>query len=76
MKEQSHKDEMCAALRGDFARLRERGVAVTLGPREGGEPDDVLPDTLPTEPTESEAGPSRDDEPVERPGLFARLLGR
>ena len=32
MKEQSHKDEMSAALRGDFARLRDRGVAVTLAP--------------------------------------------
>ena len=32
MKEQSHKDEMSAALRGDFARLRDRGVAATLAP--------------------------------------------
>ena len=32
MKEQSHKDEMSAALRGDFARLRDRGVAVALAP--------------------------------------------
>ena len=34
MKEQSHKDEMSAAIRGDFERLRERGVAVTLAPRD------------------------------------------
>jgi hypothetical protein len=32
VKDQSHKDEMSAALRGDFARLRDRGVAVTLAP--------------------------------------------
>lgn len=38
MKEQSHKDEMSAALRGDFERLRERGVALTLNPSEP-EPD-------------------------------------
>jgi hypothetical protein len=33
VKEQSHKDEMSAALRGDFERLRERGVAATLAVR-------------------------------------------
>lgn len=32
MKEQSHKEEMASALRGDFARLRSRGVATTLSP--------------------------------------------
>jgi hypothetical protein len=32
VKEQSHKDEMSAALRGDFQRLRERGVAASLAP--------------------------------------------
>ena len=30
VKEQSHKDEMSAAIRGDFERLRDRGVASTL----------------------------------------------
>lgn len=34
MKEQSHKDEMSAALRGDFQRLRDRGVSATLVPHE------------------------------------------
>lgn len=34
MKEQSHKDEMSAALRGDFQRLRARGVSATLVPHE------------------------------------------
>jgi hypothetical protein len=34
VKEQSHKDEMSAAIRGDFQRLRERGVSATLAPQE------------------------------------------
>ena len=46
MKEQSHKDEMSKALRGDFDRLRERGVSVTLAPRET-----APPETEPVEPT-------------------------
>ena len=56
MKEQSHKDEMSAALRGDFQRLRERGVAVSLAPSEAetsssdGEPGE--PDGAPTAPAE------------------------
>lgn len=32
MRDQSHKHEMADALRGDFARLRARGVATTLDP--------------------------------------------
>lgn len=48
MKEQSHKDEMSAALRADFERLRGRGVTVALAPAdnrpEGGEPTGVPPD--------------------------------
>jgi hypothetical protein len=34
VKEQSHKEEMSAAIRGDFQRLRERGVPATLVPHE------------------------------------------
>lgn len=34
MKEQSHKQEMAAAIRGDFARLRRRGIVATIGSRE------------------------------------------
>ena len=34
MKEQSHKEEMSKALRGDFERLRDRGVASILAPRD------------------------------------------
>jgi hypothetical protein len=39
VKEQSHKDEMSAALRGDFQRLRERGVPATLVPTATPEPE-------------------------------------
>jgi len=42
VKEQSHKTEMSAAIRGDFQRLRDRGVAATLAPRE--DEDDASPD--------------------------------
>ncbi len=50
MKEQSHKREMSAAIRGDFERLRERGVAATLAPRgeEAPEPVEIVPE--PEEP--------------------------
>ncbi len=49
MKEQSHKDEMSKALRGDFERLRERGVSATLSPRETQTPE--------PEPVEAAAPP-------------------
>ncbi|HET7515418.1 MAG TPA: hypothetical protein VFJ60_11510 [Gaiella sp.] len=61
MKEQSHKSEMSAAIRGDFERLRERGVAATLAPRDDGAPDplEIVPEheepavtVLPTAPPE------------------------
>jgi hypothetical protein len=39
VKEQSHKDEMSKALRGDFERLRDRGVATTLAPRDDPQPE-------------------------------------
>jgi hypothetical protein len=87
MKEQSHKDEMSAALRGDFQRLRDRGVAVELAPHEpGSEPE------APPEPEEPErAEPTANDEPPqdtapeteaepkpepERRGWLSRLAGR
>lgn len=60
MREQSHKDEMATALRGDFARLRARGVASTLAPDDApaleivAEPP-TAPETMP-EPLE----PARD----------------
>jgi hypothetical protein len=85
VKEQSHKDEMSAALRGDFARLRGRGVAATLAPRvpeapqpaaaepaETAEPDE----TAETAETEAPAAAEKAEHPVAEPGFFARMLGR
>ena len=89
MKEQSHKDEMSAAIRGDFQRLRDRGVAATLAPREEDAPraaDVIADDEEPTVPevaevlvepvTEPEAEQSDDVPDADRPGFLARLLGR
>lgn len=72
MKEQSHKDEMSRALRGDFERLRGRGVSTTLAPRD----DDPVPqvDAAVTEEVAAEAPSS--DEDVPGPGWLGRLLGR
>jgi hypothetical protein len=81
VKEQSHKDEMSAALRGDFERLRERGVATTLSPAEQhtepdtpAEPpvDEPVAEPPPDEPAASPA----EDAPPARTGVFARLFGR
>jgi hypothetical protein len=81
VKEQSHKDEMSAALRGDFARLRDRGVAPTLAPREAETPQPAAIDPSDPEPPEAmsppPAGPQPEaEEPVTEPGFFARMLGR
>ena len=89
MREQSHKDEMSAAIRGDFQRLRDRGVAATLAPREEEAPGaaDVVADheepavpvvaALLAEPvTQPEAQQSDDLPDADRPGFLARLLGR
>jgi hypothetical protein len=88
MKEQSHKDEMSAALRGDFQRLRERGVAVALAPQEPDSDPEAPPE--PEEPAQLE--PTEHDEPQgsapaaepviepepasERRGWLSRLAGR
>jgi hypothetical protein len=52
VKEQSHKDEMSAAIRGDFQRLRDRGVAATLARRDEDAPGavDVIVDVDQEEP--------------------------
>jgi hypothetical protein len=51
VKEQSHKDEMSAALRGDFQRLRARGVPATLVPHDPAkEPGAVVDPTPADEP--------------------------
>ena len=89
MKDQSHKDEMSAAIRGDFQRLRERGVAATLAPREDDpepRPADVIVDqeesavpeaaTALEEPvTEPQADEGDELPDADRPGFFARLFG-
>jgi hypothetical protein len=62
VKEQSHKDEMSAAIRGDFQRLRDRGVAATLAPDDPAEHPEagVAPEVEPeVEPrVEPEPGPA------------------
>jgi hypothetical protein len=65
VKEQSHKDEMSAALRGDFQRLRERGVAVSLVPTDA----EPVADTTPheEEPAERALPLLATDVPAEAP---------
>jgi hypothetical protein len=91
VKEQSHKDEMSAALRGDFARLRDRGVSATLVPHDARRAASVEPEAPGTEPSEEQHGPEpitgvvteapedaepeRQQEP-ERSGWLSRLVGR
>ncbi len=92
MKEQSHKDEMSAAIRGDFQRLRDRGVAATLAPRDEDAPSapDVIADheepvvpevaTALAEPVTEPAPQAQEGDELlpdaDRPGFLARLLGR
>jgi hypothetical protein len=79
VKEQSHKNEMSKALRGDFERLRERGVATTLTPPD--EPQ-AVEEALEPESSERNLGspPATDAVPSEatapQPGWFGRLIGR
>lgn len=73
MKEQSHKNEMSAALRGDFQRLRERGVATTLSP---GETAVVDAGQLELEIVEHDPEPEFEPEPENPQGWLGRLLGR
>lgn len=63
MKEQSHKREMAAAIRGDFARLRERGVTPTIGTEATADAVDA-----------AEPSPDRPDEATEPPSVVWRLL--
>ena len=69
MKEQSHKDEMSAAVRGDFARLRDRGVAVTLAPP-AADSTAAAPEPMPAAPAPPEPEPAADELPP--PALVAR----
>jgi hypothetical protein len=70
MDEQSHKDEMRAALRGDFERLRaRRGGPEPLGAGELSTRSAVPPPAAPAggEPVPGDVG---------RRGFVARVLGR
>jgi hypothetical protein len=73
VKEQSHKDEMSAALRGDFARLRDRGVSATLAPRAREIPQPAAAEHDEPEPPATE---EKAEKPAAEPGFFARMLGR
>ena len=89
MKEQSHKAEMSAALRGDFERLRARGVSAALVPQDEPAPDEE-PHTVETAPSvvrddaaETPAAVSTEahldehqDEPSARRGWLSRFAGR
>ena len=69
MKEQSHKDEMSAAIRGDFQRLRERGVAVSLVPTDAEPVADAASqeeEPLPTDAEPVADAALREEEPAER----------
>jgi len=63
VKEQSHKDEMSAAIRGDFERLRGRGVAATLAPRDEETPHNACDEST----QETESAPRAGAVPEQRP---------
>jgi hypothetical protein len=71
--EQSHKREMEAAVRADFARLRQRGVSTTVDarPRAPALANDTaveVDESLDSTPTEASPEPRR--------SLLDRMLGR
>ena len=80
---------MSKALRGDFERLRDRGVATTLAPRDDSQHPQTTRDGLDSF-DEPEPEPEREPEPVTQPSMDApvaeadgprsgwldRLLGR
>lgn len=90
MKEQSHKAEMSAALRGDFQRLRARGVSAALVPQDEPEPEEEPPACEPApsvvneaaaagihpEPSAEPVPNEHEDDPPARRGWLSRLAGR
>jgi hypothetical protein len=86
VKEQSHKTEMGAALRGDFERLRARGGAGVMTAPEPTQPvAEPVPDTVVErvpEPVAVEREPAVVEAPAEapvapdRPSWFGRLRDR
>jgi len=79
VKEQSHKHEMSKALRGDFERLRERGVATTLAPPDAPQTVEEAPEPERND-TSHELPPVTEDVPADvtapQPGWLGRLFGR
>ena len=69
MKEQSHKDEMSKALRGDFERLRDRGVATTLAPKDDAPPEPAADDAVAAAEIEPEPLTRAEPEPAPEPGV-------
>ena len=64
MREESHLDDMRAAIRGDFERLaRRRGT------------QELMREPPPEPEPEPEPEPAAQDEEPRRRGFFARLLG-
>jgi hypothetical protein len=83
VKEQSHKEEMSAAIRGDFQRLRDRGVSASLAPQDAPDPDpepDASPNGGGATPHEEQAPEPSAEDPVEaippRRSWLSRLAGR
>ncbi len=78
MKDQSHKEEMSAAIRRDFERLRERGVSAGLSPREQSAPAPEPSERPPSLdlPPSVRVSPEPESAPAHREGWLGRLLGR
>ncbi len=78
MREESHLDDMRAAIRGDFERLEERrGEQVLLRPREQSELEESVPDDALMEADEAtvEPVPSEELVPTPKRSWIDRLLG-
>jgi hypothetical protein len=77
VKEQSHKSEMRAALRGDFERLRARredaGATTVASPPA----DEIVTEPVPVETAEPVVGePAAEALPPSRPSWLERLRNR
>lgn len=71
MREESHLDDMRAAIRGDFERLAQRRGAQELMQEQDPEPEPEPADVEPPEPVAP--SPEEAEEPRKK-GFFARLL--
>jgi hypothetical protein len=75
VKEQSHKREMSDAVRGDFERLRGRGVATTIALPGSQDATPEVPEVADVGAAEASPAPPAPAEDAPRPFL-RRLLGR